>query len=65
MEPLEKYRVPEDRDWPVDRVGKLLNLAIDRINELQAKYEGHHHHLHDGQNTETTPPTNNVTRGGE
>lgn len=37
MEPLEKYRVPEDRDWPVDRVGKLLNLAIDRINELESK----------------------------
>lgn len=35
-----------------------LNAAIDRINELEARYEGHTHpHNHNGDVNYGTPPT--------
>lgn len=63
--PLEvvPYRAPQSNLSPQQALDELsqrtfilgdhLNAAIDRINELEAKYEGHFHHMHNGQNTGT------------
>jgi hypothetical protein len=43
--PLERMSYDSDAMAQVHELTRALNAAIDRINELEVKYESHNHYL--------------------